>query len=253
MLRVADDKFTQVEILDSNKSELVSELNEFSGRSLLRVDKATDGSTKYVVNLLKFYQHISFDETYQIVIDDAIYPELRKRNIESKDAVKYFSDEIIYKGKYWFGIGNNRNSQQQKLFGKKISIIVEPSAQNYLHIIEIRNNRRNESAENLVSLMSGSIAFKNSTDDIDKITREFLDKYNDATKDNAELIDLWRIYDELDQEAIKKEAEEMGFIKYKKYKRSNGNLIFSVEGGYVSSDFLRSDIVCYYTRRVFQF
>ena len=37
---------------------------------------------------------ISFDETYQIVIDDAIYPELRKRNIESKDAVKYFSDEI---------------------------------------------------------------------------------------------------------------------------------------------------------------
>lgn len=242
MLRVADDKFTQVEILDSNKSELISELNEFSGRSLLRVDKATDGSTKYVVNLLKFYQHISFDETYQIVIDDAIYPELRKRNIESKDAVKYFSDEIIYKGKYWFGIGNNRNSQQQKLFGKKISIIVEPSAQNYLHIIEIRNNRRNESAENLVSLMSGSIAFKNSTDDIDKITREFLDKYNDATKDNAELIDLWRIYDELDQEAIKKEAEEMGFIKYKKYKRNNGNLIFSVEGGYVSSDFLRSDM-----------
>ena len=63
-----------------------------------------------------------------------------------------------------------------------------------MRLVGIFRNRL--SAENLVSLMSGSIAFKNSTDDIDKITREFLDKYNDATKDNAELIDLWRIYDD---------------------------------------------------------
>jgi len=242
LLRVSEDTYVQVEILDTNKAELLSELIEFDGRSLLRVEKATEGSSKYVVNLLKFYQHISFDETYQIVIDDAIYPELRKRNIDSKKAVQFFTEEIVYKDKYWFALGNNRLNAQQKLFGKKISIIVEPSAQNYLHIIEIKDNRRNESAENLVSLMSGKIAFKNSTDDIDRVTREFLDKYNEATKDNAELIDLWRIYDELDQEAIKKEAEDMGFIKYKKYRRSNGNVVFTVDGGYVSSDFLRADM-----------
>ena len=242
LLRVSDDKYAQVEILENNKSDILAELNEFDGRSLLRVEKTSEGSGKYVVNLLKFYQHISFNDTYQIVIDDVIRAELSKRNIELKNAVKYFSNEIVYKDKYWFGIGTDRKNQQQKLIGKKISIIVEPSAQNYLHIIDIKDNRRNESYENLVSLMSGKISFKNNTDDIERITKEFLDKYHEATKDNAELIELWRIYNELDKEAIKKEAAEMGFIKYKKYKRINGNLIFSVDGDYVSSDFLNADM-----------
>ena len=242
LLRTSEDAFSQVNIIENTKDEILKELVDFDGRSLLRVDKVPEGTDKYVLNLLKFYQHIPFDETYQIVIDDAIYPELRKRHIDTKNASKYFSEEIIYKGKYWFALGSNRLNAQQKLFGKKISIIVEPSAQSYLHIIDIKDNRKNESSENLITLMSGNIAFKNNTDDIDRVTQDFLDKYREATRDNAELIDLWRIYDELDQEAIRKDAEEMGFIKYKKYKRTGSNVIFSVEGDYVSSDFLRSDI-----------
>ena len=80
LLRVSDDKFAQVDVLETNKTDILAELNEFNGRSLLRVEKATEGSNKYVVNLLKFYQHISFDDSYQIVIDDVIRPELSKRN-----------------------------------------------------------------------------------------------------------------------------------------------------------------------------
>lgn len=66
--------------------------------------------------------------------------------------------------------------------------------------------------------------------------------YRSATRDNAELIELWRIYDNLDQEAVKSDAAEMGYIRYKSYRRSGGNLIFRVEGGYVPSDFLRRDM-----------
>lgn len=241
-VEIEDDKFSQVDITETAKDDVIKELIEFKDRSLLRVDKASDGSEKYVLTLLKFYKHTIFDETYQIVIDDTIYPELRKRHIDMKNPAKYFADEIVYKNKYWFALGNDGKNAQQKLFGKKISIIVEPSSQNYLHIIDIRNNRKNESPENLITLMSGKIEFKDSTEDIHKVTQDFMDKYREATRDNAELIELWRIYDELDQAAIRKDAEEMGVIKYKNYKRTGGNLIFSVDGGYVSSDFLKSDM-----------
>lgn len=233
--------FAQVEVLDS-KSDVLHELNKYAGRSLLRLDKANEDTGVYVLNLLAFYQHTHFEEPYQVVIDQAIYPELRRRRIDSKDAMKFFTDELVFQKKYWFAYGNDRNNGEQRLYGKKISIVVKPSAQGYLHIIEVRDNMNAPSAENLVTLMSGSIEFKDSTADLKRVTEQFMDKYKQATRDNAELINLWRIYDELDQEAIKSDAAEMGYIKYRNYRRSGGNLIFNVDGGYVSSDFLRSDM-----------
>ncbi len=94
---------------------------------------------------------------------------------------------------------------------KKISILVKPSPQGYLHIIEIRDNKN--APGNLITLMSGKIEFKDNAKDLNRITQEFMDKYRSATRNNAELIELWRIYDELDQEAIRSDAAEMGYIK----------------------------------------
>lgn len=235
-----NDEFHQVDISERKPEDVVEELIEFKGRSLLRVDKKN--GTNYAVTLLEFYQHMNFDETFEILIDDAIYSELRKRHIDMNNPAKFFAEEIIYNGKYWFGLGNDRLNSQQRLFGKKISIVIEPSSQNYLHIVEIRDNRKNESVENLITLMSGKIEFKDRTADIHKVSQVFMEKYREATCDNAELIELWRIYDELNQEAIRKDVAEMGFLKYKSYRRNAGNLIFDVDGGYVSSDFLRSDM-----------
>ena len=231
--------FVQVEILDV-KDDVLEELKKYSGRSLLRMDKVNNDKGIYVLNLLEFYEHINFDEGYQIVIDQAIYPELRSRSIKVKDAANYFTKEIVFDSKYWFSFGNDRRNSEQTLLGENINIVVKPSAQGYLHVIKIDWKVKGKSAENLITLMSGKIEFKDNFSDLKRINKDFIDKYKQATKDNTELIDLWRIYDELDLQVIKNDTTEMGFIQYKNYKRNNGDLIFSVHGGYVSPDFLRS-------------
>lgn len=241
-LMIGDEKgFATVDVLNV-KSAVFHELNKYAGKSLLRLDKANPDTGVYVFNILAFYQHMHFEEPYQVVIDAAIYPQLRRRRLDSKAAVKFLTDELVYDGQYWFAYGNDCRNSEQRLYGRKISVVIRPSAQGYLHIIDIRDHRNTSNAENLITMMSGKIEFKDDTEAIQRVTNEFMDKYNQATRDNAELISLWKIYDELDQEAIKSDAAEMGFIKYKSYRRSCGNLMFKVDGGYVLSDFLRSDM-----------
>lgn len=231
--------FTVVEVL-RGKAEVFQELNKYAGKSLLRLDKATPETGVYVFNLLCFYQHTHFDEPYQIVLDAAIYPELRRRNLDSQSAVKFLTKELIFDGRYWFAYGNDRRNNEQRLYGKNITVGVCPAPQGYLHVLDIRDHKRR--ADNLITLMSGTIEIKDDTEALQRVTEDFMEKYKQATRDNAELINLWKIYDELNQEAIKEDAAEMGFLKYKSYRRSSGNLVFNVEGGYVLSEFLRSDM-----------
>lgn len=234
-----DTGFTLVEVLNK-KDEVFNELRKYAGKSLLRLDKAILETGVYVFNLLCFYHHAHFDEPYQIVLDAAIYPELRRRHWDSKSAVKRLMDELVFDGNYWFAYGNNRRNNEQRLYGKNITISVCPSTQGYLHVLDIRDHKRN--VDNLITLMSGKIEIKDDTEALHRLTEDFMDRYNQATRDNAELIELWKIYDNLDQEAIKEDAQGMGFLKYKSYHRSSGNLVFSIEGGYVLSEFLRSDM-----------
>lgn len=231
--------FTPVEVL-KGKAEVFHELNKYAGKSLLRLDEVKLETGIYVFNLLCFYQHTHFDDPYQIVLDAAIYPELRRRNLDSKSAVKHLTKELTFDGKYWFAYGNDRRSNEQRLYGQNVTVGVCPAPQGYLHVLDIREHKKR--ADNLITLMSGTIEIKDDTEALQRVTEEFMDKYKQATRDNAELISLWKIYDDLDQEAIKEDAGEMGFLKYKSYRRSSGNLVFNVEGGYVLSEFLRSDM-----------
>lgn len=231
--------FVLVELLDL-KSDVFEELNKYVGKSLLRLDKANAETGVYTFNLLCFYQHTHFEQPYQVVLDAAIYPELRRRNLDAKKAVKFLTDELVFDGKFWFAFGHDQRNNEQRLYGKTVTVVVAPSAQGYLHVLEIKPHHKR--ADNLITLMSGTIEFKDDTEELRRVSDAFLEKYRAATRDNAELISLWKIYDELDQEAIKKDAEEMGFLKYKSYQRSCGKLHFSIEGGYVLSNFLRSDM-----------
>jgi len=231
--------FVPVDVLNV-KSEVFLELNKYAGKSLLRLDRANPETETYVFDLLCFYQHTHFEQPYQIVLDAAIYPELRRRNLDSKSAVKFLTNELVFDGKYWFAYGNDRRNNEQRLYGKSVSVAVRPSPQGYLHVLDIREHRNR--LDNLITLMSGTIEIKDDTEALQRVTEEFLDRYQQATRDNAELINLWKIYDELDQEAVKADAADMGFLKYKSYHRSKGNLVFNVDGGYVLSEFLRSDM-----------
>lgn len=235
-----EDGFAIASILKA-ENEVISNLSEFHGRSLLRLDKISPSGV-LTFSLLCFFQHVVFNEPYQVVLDETVFQELRRRRINEKDTVKFFMDELVFGEKYWFAYGGDSTNSEQRLRGKKISVVVRPSVQGYLHIVEIQNNRNNNDTGSLVSLMSGVIEFKDSTKELHRVSDEFMDKYRAATRDNAELIKLWNIYDQLSQEAIKQDAVEMGVLEYKSYKRRQGKLVFSIVGGYVTSDFLRGDM-----------
>lgn len=235
------DGFSVVEILKS-KAEVLSTLKEYTGRSLLRLDKVNGDEKTYAFTLICFYQHMVFEESYQIIIDDACYPILRKLRLDQKNIAKLLADDFVFDNKYWFAYGSDKNNIEQCLYGKKYSVVVAPSAQGYLHIIDIYENKKRSRVENLITLMSGSIEFKDNTEDLRRLSAEFMDKFKQATRNNSDLINLWKVYDCLEQEAIKKDASEMGALHYKSYRRSQGNLIFSVFDGYVFPEFLRGDM-----------
>lgn len=233
--------FSGVEILAA-KSEVLTKLAEYAGRSLLRLDKANKKANVYAFTLLCFYQHMSFTEPYQVLIDDAIYPELRRRRLDLKNISKLLAEEFVLEGKYWFAYGSDKKNTEQRLYGKKYSIVVAPSNQGYLHIVAITENRNQSRAENLITLMSGCIEFKDNTENLQRVSEEFMEKFRQATRNNSDLIKLWSVYDCLEQESIKQDAVEIGFLRYKSYRRSKGNLIFAITGGYVLPEFLRSDM-----------
>lgn len=220
--------------------DVQNNLAVYSGRSILRLDLINKEKRTLVVTLLCFYQQIDF-ENFVIVVDQAIHSELRKRKIEVDGAVSWIKKQIIFADHYVFALGENKKKSELLLLGKDIEILVAETPQGYLHIVEIRNNRGNFN-EGIISLITGNISIEDRITEKAAITAEFKDRYNKLIRDNAELINLWRIYDSLEMEAIKQDALSMGYAKYRSYKRNGDQLCFSLDGCYVEPDFLRSDM-----------
>jgi len=234
-----ENGFSAVEIPKA-KSDVLAKLAEYAGRSLLRLDKASKDGKTYAFTLLCFYQHVSFEEPYQVLIDEAIYPELRRKRIDVNSVGKILAEDLVLDGRYWFAYGSGKKKTEQRLRGKKYSVVVENSTQGYLHVTAMYENKLN--AESLVTLMSGTIEFKDNAENLRRASVEFMDKFKQATRDNADLIKLWSIYDYLGQEAVKMDAAKMGVLRYKSHRKRRGNLVFDVIGGYVYPEFLRSDM-----------
>ena len=212
----------------------------YSGRSILRLDLINKEKQTLVVTLLCFYQKIDF-ESFVIVVDQAIHAELRKRKIEVDGAANWIRKQIIFDERYAFALGADKKKSEILLLGKDIAVLVAEAPQGYLHIVEIRNNRGNFN-EGIISLITGNISIEDRITEKAAITAEFKDRYNKLIRDNAELIDLWRIYDSLEMEAIKQDALSMGFVKYRSYRRNGDQLCFFLDGCYVEPEFLRPDM-----------
>lgn len=227
------------EIVEPAK-DVLDNLAVYSGRSILRLDLINKEKRTLIVTLLCFYQQIDF-ESFVIVVDQAIHSELRKRKIEVDGAVNWIKKQIIFDDRYAFALGADKKKSELLLLGKDIAVLVAEAPQGYLHVVEIRNNRGNFN-EGIISLITGNISVEDRITEKATITAEFKDRYNKLIRDNAELIDLWRIYDSLEMEAIKQDALSMGYAKYRSYKRNGDQLCFSLDGCYVEPDFLRSDM-----------
>lgn len=227
------------EIVEYTK-DVLSNITAYSGRSILRLDLINYEKQTLVVTLLCFYQRIDFD-SFTVVIDSAIHAELRKWKIEVDGAVNWIKKQVIFEGHYAFALGVDKKKSELLLLGKDIVALVAEASQGYLHIVEIRKNKGNFN-DGIVSLIDGNISVEDRITEKAAITAEFKDRYNKLIRDNAELIDLWRIYDSLEMEAIKQDALNMGYLKYRSYKRNGDQLCFSLDGCYVEQDFLRPDM-----------
>lgn len=233
--------FVSAEVIGAYAQETLSKLAEFENRNVMRLDAINQDT--YIFSLFGFYERVNYDgeNSLEIVIDQAIESRLRAEKINLKDAVKFFSDEIILNNNICFGYGDSRKDGILNLIGKKYNIQVKESVQGYLHIIDF--NRIGNIEASIVNLIIGGIKFI-SPDEITKtLTAAFKEKYNALIHDNSELIKLWDLYDTLDLESIKASAKNIGYLKYKNYKKQNDFGVFEIMGN-VSEDFLDPSI-CY--------
>lgn len=223
------DDFYRFEIIREEESVLEN-LNFYKDKSLLRLDKVS--GKRAVFTLLAFSQSEIFteEEALHIVIDQALEPDLRRNNIDSKNAIKEIKKQVLVDGKYCFSYGRGIDSESIELLGQRWSFVLAKTPQNYLHIIEMRPRNNKTVVENSVVLLQGNIVITDELSNRDVITRRVQEQYNNLLRDNAEFIKLWDIYDELEMESIRQEASEMGYLQYKSYKYLAGNLIFDLLG-----------------------
>lgn len=215
-------------------------ISVYKDRSILRLDYVEPEKQIVSVSLLCFYQRIDFDR-FIVVVDQAIHSELRKRKIDVNTAAKWIKSQIVLDNKYAFALGTDKKRAELLLLGKDVSVLVSEAPQGYMHVTAIKDNRRNI-YDGSISLIKGEISIEDRITEKAAITDEFKDRYNALIRDNAELIDLWRTYDDLEMEAIKQDAENMGFLKYKSFKRSGEQLVFMLDGCRVDPDFLRQEM-----------
>lgn len=234
---VVNDKLIRVDII-SQKDEILNELSNFYGRSLLCIDKINHNHA--AVTLFEFYQKREFDKEnpLNIVVDQAIMSDLRKNKIEEKAAVNFIKKQILLNEKFCFAFGNGEKNGKIELLGEKFSFQLQETPQHYLHIIGMRPRNNKREIHNVITLMSGCIEITDRLTNTTILTEQARKRYLECTRDNQELIALWDMYDKLDLECIKTEAKEMGFLKYSGKKLAGNKYVFNIEGGFVTEEFL---------------
>lgn len=230
--------FLRVEIA-AEESDVKAEVSSSYGRALLRVDKIEENYIS--LTLLEFSESIEYDDEnpLRIIIDQSITAELRANDIELDRAVEEIRSQIIVNenGSYAFAYSTRNNDESLEVVGDKYSFTITQTPQKYLHITHIRKRTNRARIDFPIALLSGSIEIVNELTDRAILTARANEQYAKLIHSDAEFIDLWNIYNELEYESIKLQAEEMGVIKYKNFRYLNGMIIFSIDGGYTRREF----------------
>lgn len=218
---------------------VISQLRMSYGRALLRADKIDGDYISFT--LLEFSEIALYDEEnpLRIIVDQAISADLRANNIDSNRAVEEIKKQLIVEenGKYAFAYSIKNDSENLELIGDRYSFTIAETPQHYLHIIQLRKRTNKSRIDFPIVLVNGCIEIVNELTDRAILTARADAQYAKLISSDAEFIDLWNIYNELELESIKQQATEMGFLKYKGFRYSNGMIVFSLEGGYTRREF----------------
>lgn len=237
-IKKAQGEFARVRI-DAEEAYVLSELHNSYGRALLRADKI---SGEYLsLTLLKFSDSEFYDEEnpLRIVVDQAVSADLRGNNIEPEKAVNEIRRQMIVDGKekYAFAYSRGNDSEQLELIGDRYTFTITETPQKYLHIIRIRKRSNRDRIDSPIVLLRGSIEVVNELTDRAILTKRADEQYSRLISSDAEFINLWNIYNDLELESVKQQASEMGFLKYKGFRYANGMIVFSLSNGYTRREF----------------
>ena len=231
-------EFARVRI-EAEEALVLSELHNSYGRALLRADKI---SGEYLsLTLLKFSDSELYDQEnpLRIVVDQAAAADLRGNNIETEKAVNEIRRQMIVDGKekYAFAYSRGNESGKLELIGDQYTFTITETPQKYLHIIQIRKRSNRDRIDSPIILLHGSIEVVNELTDRAILTKRADEQYSRLISSDAEFINLWNIYNDLELESVKQQAAEMGFLKYKGFRYANGMIVFSLSNGYTRREF----------------
>ena len=237
-IKTSKEKFAIVEI-SSTVSTVIKELQSTYGRALLRVDKIDGDYISFT--LLEFSEKVLYDEEnpLRIVVDQALSAELVAHNIAQEKAMQEIEKQIMVTelGKCCFAYTKGNEEGNLELIGEKYTFTIAKTPQDYLHIIQIRERRNKSRIDFPIVLLQGTIEIVNELTDREILTKRANEQYSKMVRSDAEFIRLWNIYNELELESVKQQAEEMGYLKYKGFRYGNGMIVFQLEGCYTPRSF----------------
>lgn len=243
VIKNKNNEFVRTRI-DTEGNIALSELHNSYGRALLRVDKI-NGDYIYFT-LLKFSAEELFDKENPliIVVDHALDTDLRRYGFDEEKAVKEIRKQLIVNegDKYIFAYSRGNNSENLELIGDQYTFTVARTPQKYLHFIQIRKRSNKDRIDAPIMLIHGAFEISDELTDRSILTARADEQYNKSISSDTEFINLWNIYNDLELESIKQQAAEMGFLKYKGFRFSNGWIIFSLVKGYTRREFCKDNI-----------
>lgn len=231
-------EFVRASIVREEKIVL-AQLQLSYGRALLRVDKI---SGEYIeLTLLEFSEKVQYDDAnpLRIVVDQAIAADLRANSIEFEKAVDEIIKQVLVEenGKYALVYSIGKEDGTLEMIGDRYTFTICETSQHYLHIVQVRKRANKNRIDFPIVLLSGTIEIVNELTDRAILTARADEQYAMLINSDAEFINLWNIYNDLELESIKQQASEMGFLKYKSFRYANGMVIFSLEGEYTRREF----------------
>lgn len=237
-IKAHDGKYKRLYIPKEEDAVLV-ELHMSYGRSLLRIDMIDNDYISFT--LLEFSGRVDYDESnpLRIVVDQAISADLRTNNIDPDSAVEEIKKQILVNesGTYAFAYSTGSTATDLELIGDRYTFTIAETPQHYLHIIQIRRRTNKQRIDSPLNLLCGSIEVVNELTDRAILTAKADAQYKQLTSSDADFIELWNLYNDLELESIKQQATELGFLKYKSFRYSNGLIIFVLDNCYTRREF----------------
>lgn len=238
LLRMSENEFASTNIT-AEESAVLSELHNSYGRSLLRVDKVDDDHL--AMALLCFSDAMLYDDEnpLRIVVDQAIASDLGVNNINQEDAVKELEKQIVVDeySRFCFAYSRSNESKSLEIIGERYTFVVAETPQHYLHIVQMRRRTNRGRIDSPIVLIKGCIEIVDELTDRAILTQRTDEQYQKLISSDTEFINLWNVYNELEIESIRQQASEMGFLKYKSFRYSNGTIFFALDGMYTRREF----------------